>query len=507
MKQDITYELVNTKEQTPTIAVTADAKKQFLHSKIYPSKEAKQYHSQFNPEKHDVLIVLGLGLGYHLIDLAEHAAHYKDIIIVDIISHIENEISSDNKAAFLLEQRNVTILSGASIAEITERLQAQIQLEGTKGLAVLEHTNSLRIFPEYYLRVKDVVAAIIQKQAGNIATMQSFAKQYIRNILENIHQLHRFKSITKFKSAFADNAAIVVIPGPSLDSNIQKIKELQQQLFVIAVDSSVAVLAQYKIVPDFIVSIDPQPYIYEHLMQYPMQQSIYIFSIASSNRVFSSYDGFVTLNTHPLSQLLQQLRPDIDSIESATGTVAGDAVAFASFAGFDRVFIAGLDSAFLDYAIYARGSTYQHRYANILNNRLQPVESFNADYIFTASRAVKHDGIYTRNSFIQYKQSIEQMVKDRGITNLWQIQPCGLQLDGVSKVTDLLASDFVEIDKRQKLESVIAASTEIGISFIKDYKAMLLSPGVLEQVIEAALGNKTIEKDYQKVKRMIQKIL
>ena len=56
MNTNITYELVPAKDGSITASVLINDKKQFLHSKLYPSKESKQYADKFMPENQDALI-------------------------------------------------------------------------------------------------------------------------------------------------------------------------------------------------------------------------------------------------------------------------------------------------------------------------------------------------------------------------------------------------------------------------------------------------------------------
>ena len=68
------YKIEKSKQGAPTLAVTGDdGRTVYVHSKYDPLKEAQSLADKFNPDKYDALIVLGAGLGYHLIPLRELA--------------------------------------------------------------------------------------------------------------------------------------------------------------------------------------------------------------------------------------------------------------------------------------------------------------------------------------------------------------------------------------------------------------------------------------------------
>ena len=78
---DIRYKIETSKEGLPTIAITRKGREIYLHSKIQPSKEKEILKREFDSS--DVLIVLGVGLGYHLFPLREKADKEGSVLIFD----------------------------------------------------------------------------------------------------------------------------------------------------------------------------------------------------------------------------------------------------------------------------------------------------------------------------------------------------------------------------------------------------------------------------------------
>jgi hypothetical protein len=148
------------------------------------------------------------------------------------------------------------------------------------------------------------------------------------------------------------------------------------------------------------------------------------------------YGGYVTLNSHPVSQVIDDLFPGaVGSVDSGTGSVAGDALNFCIYAGFSNIAMTGFDFSFSGNNIYARGTAYQKRYSAYFNNRLHTAETFNADYIFKSSSAFMHKGKYTRKSFIGYKDSMEQFIGKNNISHVYSINGRGIPVKNVEKIS------------------------------------------------------------------------
>ena len=146
-----------------------------------------------------------------------------------------------------------------------------------------------------------------------------------------------------------DYPVLVITSGPSLEKHLRRIYNSQHLFFIIAVDSSLPVLLSRRIMPDFLISIDPQPFISEHLINAELSYTIFIFTLSTYPLLFNNRFSLLSLNSHPFSQVINELFPDkIGSIDSLTGTVAGDALKFAYLSVFKAVMLIGFDFSFSD---------------------------------------------------------------------------------------------------------------------------------------------------------------
>lgn len=427
------------KSGPPTLAVLAEGKKVYLHSRVDPLKEGESLRGRFDPGKYDLLVVLGVGLGYHLAPLAELSDRYRLIVLIDALPGMERTLAP-SAAALADDTERVRFLCGLSPDAAERELEHLIDLESAGGIQVVEHPASLRACTVYYEDVKALLERIINRKAGEKATVGAFGFRYLMNIVRNLAQIGSFRPAAPLFGAFEGYPALVLTPGPSLEELLPLVRERQGKVYIVAADSALPVLSRSGITADFTVSIDPQVYVHEHFAHGLPGRTVPVYALPVHPLPFRRFPGLVYLNSHPLCQLIEERRPGLfGSANSATGNVAGDAVMLARRLGFAPLGLAGFDFSFPRYCIYCRGSAYQERFACYFQERFAPVESRNFLYVLRSSRGLRQGGLHTRHSFLRYRDGIGRLIADTGL-HVRSLTSRGVPMEGVP-IED--AADFL----------------------------------------------------------------
>jgi hypothetical protein len=498
-QNDISYRIEKTRRGLDTIIIASNGRDIPLHSKIDPEREAEAFNDRFDPARYDVLIALGAGLGYHLIPLKERINEYSRVILIDILTGIDAAIDRNPLTSFLLKSSRVLLVRGKSPEEVERILSEEIDMDNIRGISVLEHPASMRIFDDYYSEIKKSIDKIITIKAGNKATRQAFGARYVRNILLNFGMLDNVRPVRDLYGAFNRYPAVIAGSGPSLEINIEMLRRCQDRIFIIAVDSAIPALQQKGILPDIIISIDPQPYVLEHFMNYNPGSAIQVLSITSHPSILKQLHGFISLNSHPFSQLASEACDDsIGSVDSSTGTVAGDAINLGAQCGFSIIGVIGIDFSFSDFKIYARGTAYQKRYAVYFQDRLSTVEGCNMRYIMKSSGGLKYEGKYTRKSFLHYRQALEDFLGKNAISEIYALNDRGISIPGV-RVRDM--DEFVAkncpavIDKKRIIDKILAASRVIDAKPIMNALEQISGDTLFDELLEASLGRPVLPRE------------
>ncbi len=508
---DFTYRVEESKNGGSTIIVTREGKDYPLHSRIDPMREGEKNSPELVPGKYDLLIVLGCGLGYHLSSLRDAGESYRDIVIIDIIPGLEKILAGIERQKFLTSLSNVNFITGVEPRAVEETLSGIIDLEKIKGVQVVEHPGSFRLFPEYYDEVKAGVRRLLDKKSGDRATVKAFGSIFLRNAVNNFSNFSRVSPVRALTGRFRGWSALIVSSAPSVEKYIEGIKKYSSRFALIAVDSALPLLRDYGIKPDFVVSIDPQQRIGEHFLGHDGTGVSHIFSIVSPPSIVEKYGGFISLNSHPVSQVIDEFYPGaVGSIDSGTGSVAGDALCFALLAGFDNIAMTGFDFSFSGNNIYARGTSYQRRYSLYFNSRVVTPESFNAAYIFRGSGSLVAEGRYTRRSFTGYRDSLVKLIGERCATPPVFINDAGLYVRG---------AEYLDIDSfarrcspaTEEKRSAIQGLTEnlpktgdiIDRRSIPDF---MNKKGVREELLTHSLGAGASESRHGRFIRLLGRI-
>ncbi|HSV96113.1 MAG TPA: 6-hydroxymethylpterin diphosphokinase MptE-like protein [Spirochaetota bacterium] len=499
------------REGPPTLAVMDGGARHYLHSRVAPTREAESLRPSFNTDKYDVLIVLGAGLGYHLLPLGEDALAYTRVLIIDILHGIDSEIARNPLTAFLLEQP-VSLVAGCSMDEIEPRVDEFLSHGATRGIQVLEHPASLRLFPEYYDGARTVIRRALDRFSANIATRNAFARRYLRNAILNIGSLGRFYPVNALFDRLEGLPSVVITSGPTLDCVLPFIKESRSRIVIVAVDSALPVLSGAGITPDFAISIDPQQHVCEHFARGWPEGAMPVFSLTAYPLPVRRHGGLLSLNTHPVSQLIEELHPGaVGSIDSGTGTVAGDAILFAARLGLSPIALAGFDFCFGDHTIYARYTAYQRRFALFFQGRFEPIETRNLAYIMKSSGGHLVDGRFSRKSFAAYRGSIESLIRRKDIRNLYRLRTSGVSLAGTSDIEpEIFFSSFAvrALDSAQIIRSAIESFPVISQNpEMRALRNAFAHPDIRNRLLRASLPGETDEAIINSMKTKTMHVL
>jgi len=507
MKNQKKYKIITSKEGLPTLIVKKEGKEMALHSKFFPSRENESYREKINPQKFDILIILGFGLGYHLQDLKEKSKFYKKIIVFDIYDFAKDLVVDNPKTSFFLSLKNTVFFCGKTESEIKNFLSQEIDLEDSRGLQVLEHLQSMRIFPEYYSPIKNIIKEIVNKKISSEATKKAFGFKFFKNNIFHFKNRKNLKNPSIFLNKFTNYNALIIGSAPSLNSYFEILKKVEDQFFIIAVDSALPVLNKKGIRVDFLISIDPQAYVFEHIMDTNFSGAL-IGSFSSNHFVTEKSNSFLFLNSHPICQIIDNAFPKrIPFLESKTGTVAGEALLFAQMVGFQKIGFIGFDFCFPKYEIYAKGTSYQKRYSMIFNNRFSSVESKNMDYVLVSNKKIKVEDKFTRKNFLGYRDALSNFAETNFLNNLFNINDLGLKIDGVpNRSFDEFTKDVSKIEnKKSFLQDLILEAESLSFLDGKIILEIANNKKMIKELYEASSINKKIS--LEKITKILKKFL
>lgn len=258
------WEVVRARSGQPTLRVsTSEGRNLLLHSQYDPEEEARRVIA-----KHDVgdvftFIVLGLGLGYHVVELLREDR--------DLLAVVIEKDARIVKAAFtvmdfsrLICEGKLVMLVDPTKAELmrrlngyTVRLFSHVKVgEAAKGARLIRHPASAQLYPEFYRGQMRNVLDFFEHGGTSLRTAMILPIDTKYNLLMNLPWYVYQPGLGVLKGRFRGYPAILVTAGPSLAKNIDQLRELSGRAVIIAVGTIYKTLLSHGVVPHFVTTLD-----------------------------------------------------------------------------------------------------------------------------------------------------------------------------------------------------------------------------------------------------------
>ncbi len=203
-----------------------------------------------------------------------------------------------------------------------------------------------------------------QAQANEQARRAS-AGRYLLQTLANAPRVTREGRAEALDGLWTGRPAVIVAAGPSLDRNIRDLPWARERALVISCDTAAGPLAYAGADPDFIVATDPSRANAGHLSSLPAMGSWLVAEGALHASAFAHFDRrtfFFRVGNHEPWPWLRGAGLDCRVLET-WGSVATSAFSLALAMGCDPIVFAGADLAFTGGHTYARGTSFEPRWA------------------------------------------------------------------------------------------------------------------------------------------------
>jgi spore maturation protein CgeB len=143
--------VIKSKAGPPTMLVKKNQKQISLHSRFDPEKEGRDLVAGLDIRPDDLLIVLGLGLGYHVKSILKNLDPQIPVVLIESSAQIFKTAFYHTDLADILDRPGLYPIIGRSQNQAL-RQAGRIQVKHDLArIRLLEHPASIRLDPDYYL--------------------------------------------------------------------------------------------------------------------------------------------------------------------------------------------------------------------------------------------------------------------------------------------------------------------------------------------------------------------
>ncbi len=369
---------------------TADTQKRplLLTSRYDPMAEARKLIEPVDLGKHAGVVMLGMGLGYHvaaigrdLVDGTLLLVFEPDIAVLRaVLEHIDHSAWLGNPGVVLI----CGDVDRGSLLGRIERFAGVL----TQGAVLITHPFTRQRHATAIQAFGQLVTELLAYCRMNMATALVNSARTMENLTANLAFYAGGAGTDELIDATKGYPAVCVGAGPSLAKNIDLLRDprLRAKVVVIAAQTTLKPLLDRGIEPDFVTALDYHEIsqrFYEGLAS--LQRATLVAEPKVNPAVLANFPGSKRITRDSfLNRLLGPAAPDIKRIKPGT-TVAHLSFYLAQHLGCDPIILVGQDLAFSEGLYYCPGTAIHDVWAPELG-------AFNTVEMMEWQRIVRHRG-------------------------------------------------------------------------------------------------------------------
>lgn len=292
------------------------------------------------------LLVLGLGLGFHLRELIERTEAGHILIIEpheEFLRHSLEAIDWDELLTWAEERgRTFTFVTTDSLDLALRTLCHVITRQGAHFI------DGAYVYLHYPARLLTDLRDGLFERVQTLYTSRGFFEDemiMLDNTSANLAR-HRFRWLQNKLRPERSEPVLIIGSGPSIDQSLEHIKRLRERAVVFSCGSGLRVCLSNGIVPDFHCEIENGGWVFNALSlikaQFPFTGITLIASATVDPRVPTLFDDTVLFFRDTVSGSRMLTTPD-QEIFMAVPTVANTALRTALSLGFGTFYLFGVD--------------------------------------------------------------------------------------------------------------------------------------------------------------------
>ena len=320
---------------------TAKDKKsnRYIHSLTDPMHEAGVLAERLYRKQIQRFHILGSGLGYLPYQIWETSKHSVEIYVYEEDSTML-EMADRLGVLSWIDPKDLHIVRNKEKEELV-RSFLDIQRDELQEVYISDYKT--------WAYSDTCYAGNIDQLDFNLRTERINERYWNANKVKNLRLQHHSIAELKKDYRFDKKEYAIVSAGPSLNDNIDFLKNSSQQIGIIAINTVLRRLVSEGIRPDIIAMLDPLPALEEHLKgieEYTKNIPLVMPSTGSC--------AFVEKYQGPRYYIPENERIDTEGFQwSFGGTVASLALDLAYFLGAEKIYLIGSDLAYSGGVNYA----------------------------------------------------------------------------------------------------------------------------------------------------------
>jgi hypothetical protein len=360
------------------IYVDQDGSKKQIDSNYDPVGEATRNLARLKIRESINFIVLGLGLGYQVSEIIKQTSTHAKIYIFEKDPELFALAIREVDLAGIFEHPGVRLFVDTDLREVSGLMEPERENFTLNEYCFVSQKALVDRNIEYYRVLFEAIETYFKESRINLKTQSIHSKLYYKNIFSNQESIKNSPGIKTLNGCLPDIPAVICSAGPSLDKNIQLLKACRKGFFLIAVATALKPLLHNGIIPDVVISIDPDDLTirsFEFLRDTGDTWLVYNAAVPNTiPNAFPSRKIAFDLDSQ-LAKWFKQHTTEKGSLGKIS-SVAHAAFNFAKYLACSPVILVGQDLSFQNQRLHCTHSYYYDDSINLVS-RLNPLYYLN----------------------------------------------------------------------------------------------------------------------------------
>lgn len=371
--------VLQTKESNYTLSID----NVFLHSKYYPTKEAERFieGNIQRLQNTKIIVVYGIGLGYHLEKMLNSIVEDAKIFAFDA----DNEIIHKSEELGMLDKikndKRIELFYDYN-KKFLKELSEKISL----AQDIIIYKPSVKTLPTEYEELINLLNSYELAREG----IEKFGEKMGENYTDNLNDNHEDIKDFFAKTNFCNKPIVIAAGGPSLECTLEQLNSYRDKVYIFALGRTIDILMKNGIKPNIITIIDPQDIVYEQIKDYLQLDLPLCFLSTACSKAVKNYKGPKYIFFNDLDE------NNKDKIIINTGkSVAVAALDIAVKSGSKQIIFVGQDLSFVNNKFHA-GDHYENN--ELIHNGIKKVIGVDGNLLDTTY------------GLLEFKRNIENII-------------------------------------------------------------------------------------------------
>ena len=505
------YNLEVSKDNLRILKINHNGKEKYIGSYYNHKRDIDKFIKEIKEINDNTIIVTyGVMDGEHLLELCKEEYKNLKIIVFEKEEKLLRNIANDKYYSRILENNNIRVFKFDE--EVVEKVfLMEFTLGNVWNLQIINNPLLFEYNNKEMIFISNCLKKFITHSVINLNTYKHFSERWFETFIGNFDYCLNSTFLTDIKDCVKDKPAIILSAGPSLEKNINLLKECKEKFFIISGGRTLSKLEEINVKPDLCVIIDGDEISYDIVKDNIKIDTPLVFCNATNEKIVQEHIGKKIYDSTGIDFISPIIKKNQRGLFGG-GSVAHACINTAIHIGCNPIILIGQDLAYTNDKVHANFCELtedKYKHEEVLEN----IKSENDIYV---------DDIYgnkvrTSKSLNMFRENIEKIVKNNPNVKFINATEGGANIKGTEVIT--LKEAISKYSLKENIEKNINLVETLSdnekeividefnktVEYLKEIKRKCNESIKLNKKIKKVYNRKDYE-EYNKIDKKMQKL-